>query len=36
MGHGMEKTYYPRREFVEKYNALYNRYVELGEKMENK
>jgi L-ribulokinase len=36
MGHGMEKTYYPRPEFVEKYKTLYNQYVLLGEKMENK
>jgi L-ribulokinase len=34
MGHGFEKTYTPRPQFVQKYKALYLKYCELGEKME--
>lgn len=34
MGHGFEKTYYPREAFVEKYHRLYKKYCELGQKIE--
>lgn len=34
MGHGFEKTYLPRPEFVKKYEHLYTKYCQLGKTME--
>lgn len=34
MGHGFEKTYYPRESFVKKYHRLYEKYCSLGNKIE--
>jgi L-ribulokinase len=35
MGHGFEKTYQPRPEFVKKYEHLYRKYCQLGKTMES-
>lgn len=34
MGNGFEKEYLPRPLFVEKYDRIYQKYCELGEKLE--
>lgn len=34
MGHGFEKTYTPRPEFVEKYKPIYQKYIQMGDIIE--